>query len=202
MASWNPSPSYPSVRPRVPERSGQHARRIDNAVATCPHQDDGGGGGCRRARAGPRRGAGAADRWPRRPSSPIPPRDFGPGGAPTTYFTDPDVLTVDPAFNGLRQPNTPIQRLWTGALWTEGPAWNSQGRYLVWSDIPNNRQLRWLEDDGRVSRLPEPVEQQQRQHVRLPGPPALLRAPHAARRPLRARRLGHGHRRQRSTASG
>jgi gluconolactonase len=80
-----------------------------------------------------------------------PPRDFGPGAAPTTYFTDPDVLTIEPAFNGLRQPNAPIQRLWTGALWSEGPAWNSQGRYLVWSDIPNNRQLRWLEDDGRVS---------------------------------------------------
>jgi len=57
-----------------------------------------------------------------------PPRDFGPGGAPTTYFTDPDVLTVDPAFDGLRQPNAPIQRLWTGALWSEGPAWNSVGR--------------------------------------------------------------------------
>ena len=61
-----------------------------------------------------------------------PPRDFGPGGAPTTYFTDPDVLTVEPEFNGLRQPNTPIQRLWTGAMWSEGPAWSSQGRYLVW----------------------------------------------------------------------
>jgi gluconolactonase len=80
-----------------------------------------------------------------------PPRDFGPGGAPTTYFTDPDVLTIDPMFNGLRQPNSAIKRLWTGALWSEGPAWSSQGRYLVWSDIPNNRQLRWLEDDGRVS---------------------------------------------------
>ena len=60
-------------------------------------------------------------------------------------------MTVDPAFNGLRIGNTPIQRLWTGALWSEGPAWSSQGRYLVWSDIPNDRQLRWLEDDGRVT---------------------------------------------------
>ena len=68
-----------------------------------------------------------------------PPRDFGPNAPPNTYFTDPDVLTIDPAFNGLRQPNTPIQRLWTGALWSEGPAWSGQGRYLVWSDIPNNR---------------------------------------------------------------
>ncbi len=80
-----------------------------------------------------------------------PPRDFGPNAPPTTYFTDPDVISVDPSFNGLRQPNAPIQRLWTGALWSEGPAWSSQGRYLVWSDIPNNRQLRWLEDNGRVS---------------------------------------------------
>ena len=51
----------------------------------------------------------------------------------------------------LAQPNAAIQRLWTGALWLEGPAWSAEGRYLVWSDIPNNRQLRWLEDDGRVS---------------------------------------------------
>jgi gluconolactonase len=80
-----------------------------------------------------------------------PPRDFGPDAPPTTYFSDPDVLTVDPAFNGLVQANTSIKRLWTGALWTEGPAWNSQGRFLLWSDIPSNRQMRWLEDDGRVS---------------------------------------------------
>src|SRR5438034_7083534 len=80
-----------------------------------------------------------------------PPRDFSPRGAPTTYFTDPDVLTIEPAFDGLRQPNAPIQRLWTGALWSEGPAWNAVGRYLVWSDIPNNRQMRWIEDDGHVS---------------------------------------------------
>jgi len=85
-----------------------------------------------------------------------PPRDFSANGAPTTYFTDPDVLTIDPSFDGLRQPNAPIQRLWTGALWSEGPAWNSVGRYLVWSDIPNNRQMRWLEDDGHVSVLRSP----------------------------------------------
>src|ERR1700757_4333148 len=80
-----------------------------------------------------------------------PPRDFGPNGPPNVYFTDPDVLTIDPLFDGLRQPNAPIQRLWTGALWSEGPAWSAEGRYLVWSDIPNNRQLRWIEDDGHVS---------------------------------------------------
>jgi gluconolactonase len=81
----------------------------------------------------------------------IPPRDFSPRGAPTTYFSDPDVLAIDPAFNALAQPNASIKRLWTGALWMEGPAWNAEGRYLVFSDIPNNRQMRWLEDDGHVS---------------------------------------------------
>jgi len=80
-----------------------------------------------------------------------PPRDFGPNGAPTTYFRDPDITAVDPLFNQYTQPNSAIARLWTGALWSEGPAWNAQGRYLVWSDIPNNRQLRWLEDNGQVS---------------------------------------------------
>lgn len=80
-----------------------------------------------------------------------PPRDFGPNGAPTTYFSDPDIITVDPSFDDLAQPNTAIKRLYTGLLWAEGPAWSAQGRYLLWSDIPNNRQMRWTEDDGRVS---------------------------------------------------
>ena len=124
-----------------------------------------------------------------------PPRDFGPGGAPTTYFTDPDVLTVDPSFDGLRQPNAPIQRLWTGALWAEGPAWNSQGRYLVWSDIPNNRQMRWLEDDGHVSVFRMPSNHGNGNTLRLPGAAAHLRASHPPRRPLRARRLGDRDRR-------
>jgi len=84
-----------------------------------------------------------------------PPRDFSPGAAPALY-PDPDVLVVDPAFNGLRVFNSTIQRLFTGTLWSEGPAWSSQGRYLVWSDIPNDRQLRWLEDDGRVTVFRQP----------------------------------------------
>src|SRR6187549_2062729 len=79
-----------------------------------------------------------------------PPRDFGPNGAPTTYFSDPDIISLDPAFDALVQPNSAIKRLWTGALWTEGPAWSGQGKYMLFSDIPNNRQLRWIEDDDRV----------------------------------------------------
>ena len=79
-----------------------------------------------------------------------PPRDFGPGASPVTY-PDPDVITIDPAFNTLRVNGTAIQRLFTGGMHDEGPAWCSQGRYLVWSDIPNDRQLRWIEDDNRVT---------------------------------------------------
>ena len=88
-----------------------------------------------------------------------PPRDFT---APSVYFSDPDILTVDPVFGDLTQGNTTIARLWHGdvngkpILWAEGPAWSSEGRYLLWSDIPNNRQLRWLEDDGHVSVFREP----------------------------------------------
>ena len=86
-----------------------------------------------------------------------PPRDFGPSAPPTTYFTDPDIVTVDPLFGNYIQRNSAITRLWTGGLWCEGPAWSGEGRYLVWSDIPNNRQLRWLEDDNRVTVFRSPA---------------------------------------------
>src|SRR4051794_6890828 len=55
-----------------------------------------------------------------------PPRDFGPNGAPTTYFPAPDVISVDPLFDQYAQPNSAIPRLWAGALWSEGPAWNAE----------------------------------------------------------------------------
>ena len=76
-------------------------------------------------------------------------RDWS-GKNPVRY-PDPDLIVLDKRFNKYKIGNTPIQRLYTGALWAEGPAWNGVGRYLVWSDIPNDRQLRWLEEDGHVS---------------------------------------------------
>jgi len=79
-----------------------------------------------------------------------PPRDFGPNAPPAPY-PDPDIVAVEAEFRSLILGNTPIKRLWIGALWAEGPAWSSEGRYLVWSDVAGNRQLRWLEDDERVS---------------------------------------------------
>ncbi|HYG24109.1 MAG TPA: SMP-30/gluconolactonase/LRE family protein [Verrucomicrobiae bacterium] len=76
-------------------------------------------------------------------------RDFS-GNEPVRY-PDPDIVALNPRFQKYKLGNTPIQRLHTGALWAEGCAWNGRGRYLVWSDIPNNRQFRWLEEDGHVS---------------------------------------------------
>ena len=72
-------------------------------------------------------------------------------------YPEPDVEVLDPRFAGVRIGNTPIQRLHTGMLWAEGPAWNAVGRYLVWSDIPNDVQLRWLDEDGHVSVMRSPA---------------------------------------------
>ncbi len=78
-------------------------------------------------------------------------------GKEPVRYPDPDIVTLDPRFNKYKIGNTPIQRLHTGTLWAEGPAWNGVGRYLLWSDIPNNVQLRWLEDDGHVSVFRNPA---------------------------------------------
>ncbi|MBP7779785.1 MAG: SMP-30/gluconolactonase/LRE family protein [Acidobacteria bacterium] len=88
------------------------------------------------------------------PVSPVPtPRNWN--GDPLPY-PDPDIVTLDPRFNRYVVRNTPIRRLHTGTLWAEGPAWNGVGRYLVWSDIPNDVQLRWLDEDGHVTTFRHP----------------------------------------------
>ena len=78
-------------------------------------------------------------------------------GAEPSRYPDPDIIPLDPRFGRYRIGNTPLQRLYTGSLWAEGPAWNAAGRYLVWSDIPNDRQLRWLDEDGHVSTFRAPA---------------------------------------------
>ena len=83
-------------------------------------------------------------------------RDYGPDAPPVRY-PDPDIVVLDPRFAKYKLGNTPIQRIHTGTLWAEGPAWNGVGRYLLWSDIPNDRQLRWLEEDGHVSVFRQPA---------------------------------------------
>lgn len=74
-------------------------------------------------------------------------------------YPDPDILVLDPRFEKYKLGNTAIQRLHHDPrmLWAEGCAWNAVGRYLLWSDIPNDRQLRWLDEDGHVSTLRQPA---------------------------------------------
>lgn len=84
------------------------------------------------------------------PVSPVPtPRNYA-TNEPVQY-PDPDILALDNRFRRYIVGNTAIKRLYTGAMWSEGPAWNGEGRYLVWSDIPNNVQMRYLEEDNHVS---------------------------------------------------
>jgi gluconolactonase len=66
-------------------------------------------------------------------------------------YPDPAVEIVDRSFAKYVIGNAAVERLYTGARWAEGPVWFGDGHYLLFSDIPNNRMLRWLEDTGEVS---------------------------------------------------
>ena len=69
-----------------------------------------------------------------------------------------DFVVLDERFRGLAMGNVHVEKLYTGCRWAEGPAWFAAGRYLVWSDIPNNRMLRWDETDGSVSVFRQPSD--------------------------------------------
>ena len=71
---------------------------------------------------------------------------------PNERYPDASVRVLDPAFNKYRLALASVERLYTGCRWAEGPVYFGDGRYLLWSDIPNDEQLRWLEEDGHVSR--------------------------------------------------
>src|SRR5258708_2657953 len=73
-----------------------------------------------------------------------------------TRYPDPDVVAVDPSFAKYKLFNAVIYRHYVGCQWAEGPAWSAQGQYLVWSDIPANRQLRFIEDDSRTTTFRNP----------------------------------------------
>ncbi len=67
-------------------------------------------------------------------------------------------VTLHPDFNACFVGHARVERLWTGARWSEGPAWFAAGRYLVWSDIPENRMLRWDETSNTVSVFRQPSD--------------------------------------------
>jgi len=71
------------------------------------------------------------------------------GPLPGTRYPDPRIEKLDKRFP--KQGNVGIERIATGFRWTEGPVYFRDGGYLLWSDIPNNRMLRWLEEDGHTS---------------------------------------------------
>jgi gluconolactonase len=70
---------------------------------------------------------------------------------PSSSYPDPAVKLLHPSFAKYRQPLAAVERLATGCRWSEGPVWFGDARCLLWSDIPNNRILKWDEITGETS---------------------------------------------------
>jgi gluconolactonase len=76
---------------------------------------------------------------------------------PAEAYPDPAIETFDPRFDRIKPPmNAAVERLALGCRWSEGPVWFGDGRFLLWSDIPNNRILKWEEETGAVSVFRKP----------------------------------------------
>jgi gluconolactonase len=84
-----------------------------------------------------------------------PPRMWGPHAGPS-IFPDPDVLVLDPAFNAVNEGHGAIKRLGTGYQWAEGPAWCSQGQYVVFSDVMGDTQYRYIWETGEITPFRRP----------------------------------------------
>src|ERR1051326_5607683 len=78
------------------------------------------------------------------------------GWRPCERYPDPAVEVLDPSFAKYRVFSAAVERLATGTRWAEGPVWFGDGRYLLWSDIPNDRILKWEEETGEVSVFRKP----------------------------------------------
>jgi gluconolactonase len=75
---------------------------------------------------------------------------------PSERYPDPSVQVLDPSFNKYRLLLAGVERLATGMRWCEGPVYFGDARCLYWSDIPNNRIMRWDEVTGRTSVYRQP----------------------------------------------
>lgn len=95
---------------------------------------------------------------------------------------------IDSRFESMFAAHIRVERLWTGARWCEGPAWFAAGRYLIWSDIPNNRMMRWDETDGSVSVFRSPANNSNGNSVDRQG--RLVTCEHLARRVTRTEHDG------------
>lgn len=80
-----------------------------------------------------------------------------------------DYYVQDDSFMSLIHRNAGPEQIWTGGRWTEGPAYVPAGRYAVWSDIPNDRVMRWDETSGHVSVFEAPARNQNGHTVDLEG---------------------------------
>src|SRR6516165_1151678 len=79
--------------------------------------------------------------------------------ATATSYPDPAVRTLDPRFDRIKPPfHAAVERLATGLRWAEGPVWFGDGRYLLCSDIPNNRIMRWDEESGALAVFRRPSD--------------------------------------------
>jgi len=78
------------------------------------------------------------------------------GWRPATYYPDPAIHALDPRFEKYWLKLSAVERLTTGLRWAEGPVWFGDGRYLLCSDIPNQRILKWEEETGAVSIFRKP----------------------------------------------
>jgi gluconolactonase len=95
---------------------------------------------------------------------------------------------LDKRFNACLIGHARVERPWTGARWTEGPAWFAAGRYLIFSDIPNNRQMRYDEAGNTVCVFRQPSNNSNGNTVDREG--RLISCEHGARRVTRTERDG------------
>ncbi len=77
---------------------------------------------------------------------------------PSQRYPDPAIQILDQSFAGYRVNSASLERIAHGFRWCEGPVWFGDGRYLLWSDIPNNRILKWEEQTGAVSVFRQPSD--------------------------------------------
>src|SRR5262245_65103439 len=75
---------------------------------------------------------------------------------PSQRYPDPAIQIIDQSFARYRLALARVEQIATGMRWCEGPVWFGDGRYLLWSDIPNNRIVRWDEETGAVTIFRKP----------------------------------------------
>ena len=95
---------------------------------------------------------------------------------------------IEPEFEACFVGHARVERLYTGARWSEGPVWFAAGRYLLWSDIPNNRILRFDDADGSVSTFRQPSNNSNGHTVDRQG--RLVSCEHLNRRVIRTEHDG------------